>query len=201
MATWAAGCNGCSRPTPGGITAITAPPATSGRGGSRRSRCRTTTIWSTVLRYVERNALRAELVARAEDWKWSSLPGWLARRPVCCGGAGRRSAMSGGWSGSTSRCRSGDLQRLRQSVERGRPYGEEAWTQETASRLGLESSLRSRGRPRKAGGKLVMSPFHLCPLSICVPARSPIPPAIIPKIGREEGSGVEVGRARPGGLG
>jgi putative transposase len=27
-----------------------------------------------VLRYVERNALRGELVARAEDWKWSARP-------------------------------------------------------------------------------------------------------------------------------
>src|SRR5437588_9728660 len=27
----------------------------------------------TVLRYVERNALRANLVARAEDWRWGSL--------------------------------------------------------------------------------------------------------------------------------
>ena len=35
-----------------------------------------------VLRYVERNALRAELVTRAEDWKWSSLPGWLRRDPL-----------------------------------------------------------------------------------------------------------------------
>ncbi len=26
----------------------------------------------TVLRYVERNAVRAELVERAEDWRWSS---------------------------------------------------------------------------------------------------------------------------------
>jgi len=36
----------------------------------------------TVLRYVERNALRAEMVARAEDWKWSSLPGWLSGNPL-----------------------------------------------------------------------------------------------------------------------
>ena len=36
----------------------------------------------TVLRYVERNALRAELVSRAEDWKWSSLPGWLRSDPL-----------------------------------------------------------------------------------------------------------------------
>jgi putative transposase len=27
----------------------------------------------TVLRYIERNPLRAGLVARAEDWLWSSL--------------------------------------------------------------------------------------------------------------------------------
>ncbi len=29
-----------------------------------------------VVRYVERNALRANLVARAEDWRWSSLWRW-----------------------------------------------------------------------------------------------------------------------------
>ncbi len=43
----------------------------------------------------------------------------------------------------------GDLQRLRLSGERGRPYGDESWTKLTVQRLGLESTLRSRGRPRK----------------------------------------------------
>ncbi len=33
----------------------------------------------TVCRYVERNALRAGLVARAEDWKWGSLSRWLCQ--------------------------------------------------------------------------------------------------------------------------
>jgi hypothetical protein len=36
----------------------------------------------TVRCYVERNALRAELVARAEGWKWSSLPCWLQCDPL-----------------------------------------------------------------------------------------------------------------------
>ena len=46
----------------------------------------------TVCRYVERNALRAELVARAEDWRWGSLwrwrqpaepaPAWLSAWPI-----------------------------------------------------------------------------------------------------------------------
>jgi hypothetical protein len=31
-------------------------------------------VADTWYRYVERNALRAELVERAEDWEWSSLP-------------------------------------------------------------------------------------------------------------------------------
>jgi putative transposase len=36
----------------------------------------------TVLRYMERNALRAELVARAKEWKWSGLPRWLQCDPL-----------------------------------------------------------------------------------------------------------------------
>ena len=32
-----------------------------------------------VVRYVERNALRANLVQRAEDWRWSSL--WRRQHP------------------------------------------------------------------------------------------------------------------------
>jgi len=35
-----------------------------------------------VLRYVERNALRAGLVSRAEDWRWGSLSWRGARRPM-----------------------------------------------------------------------------------------------------------------------
>jgi putative transposase len=32
-----------------------------------------------VCRYVERNALRARLVERAEQWRWGSLSGWLEK--------------------------------------------------------------------------------------------------------------------------
>ena len=34
----------------------------------------------TVARYVERNALRANLVERAQDWRWSSL--WRRGREI-----------------------------------------------------------------------------------------------------------------------
>jgi len=36
----------------------------------------------TVLRYIERNPLRAGLVAQAEDWRWSSLKHWRNARTV-----------------------------------------------------------------------------------------------------------------------
>jgi len=42
-----------------------------------------------------------------------------------------------------------ELQTLQESINRGRPFGTESWQRSTANRLGLESSLRSRGRPRK----------------------------------------------------
>jgi putative transposase len=103
----------------------------------------------SVLRYVERNSLRAELVSRAEDWKWSSLPAWLKGDSLLW--RGEADVRDEKWLERVNEPLSaGDLSRLRLSVERGRPYGEEHWTKETARRLGLESTLRSRGRPRKA---------------------------------------------------
>ena len=34
-------------------------------------------------------------------------------------------------------------------IQRGRPFGEPRWMVKAADRMGLESSLRPRGRPRK----------------------------------------------------
>ncbi|OQW64720.1 MAG: hypothetical protein BVN29_13025 [Nitrospira sp. ST-bin5] len=42
-----------------------------------------------------------------------------------------------------------DIQRIRQSVNRGAPFGTDAWTAVTAERLGLDASLRPIGRPQK----------------------------------------------------
>jgi putative transposase len=108
----------------------------------------------TVCRYVERNALRAGLVTRAEAWQWSSL--WrrqqhdpqlqkiLSRWPV--GEPPRWLEMVNGPEPPI------DLQQLRASVQRGRPYGGEAWMATTAEQLGLESTFRERGRPPKTNG-------------------------------------------------
>ena len=46
-----------------------------------------------------------------------------------------------------------EVESLRRSVNRGTPFGAEAWTRRMAERLGLEASLRPRGRPPKIGRK------------------------------------------------
>jgi putative transposase len=107
----------------------------------------------TVLRYVERNPVRPTLVARAEHWRWSSLWRWLhpndhQDRPALCPWPIERPAD---WQARVNRALSKKmLETLRVSVVRGRPFGDEEWQKPTAKRLGLESTFRPRGRPKKA---------------------------------------------------
>jgi len=46
----------------------------------------------------------------------------------------------------------GELEAIRRSVKRGSPFGEASWVERTAKRLGLESTLRPQGRPKKKKG-------------------------------------------------
>ena len=102
----------------------------------------------TVLRYVERNPLRANAVTRSQDWEWSSLKptarsgpeGLLSDGPLVKGH---------GWTNYVNGIETeAELVSLRRSVERGTPFGDTEWQEATAKSLGLESSLRPRGRPR-----------------------------------------------------
>ena len=44
-----------------------------------------------------------------------------------------------------------ELNRVRHSMERGRPFGGDEWVRQTVRELGLEHTVRPEGRPRKAG--------------------------------------------------
>ncbi len=103
-----------------------------------------------VARYAERNPLRANLVLRAEEWRWSSL--WTC----CCGSAEEKAVLAEwplelprDWVERVNRAdNEKELDALRCSVQRGRPYGASEWQRQIAKRLGLESAYRSDGRPR-----------------------------------------------------
>jgi putative transposase len=103
----------------------------------------------TLCRYVEANPLRAKLVDRAEEWRWSGL--WrrlnksdelqLSSWPV---------EPPRNWSARVNRqLNDQQIAGIRTCVERGRPLGPEKWVRQVADRLGLSFTLRGPGRPRK----------------------------------------------------
>ena len=104
----------------------------------------------TVLRYVERNPLRANLVRTAERWAWSSArawtkpterPTWLMEGPV---------PRQDGWLQQVNATQTpAEVEAIGKCITRGTPYGSEKWVRLAAKNHGLESTLRPRGRPRK----------------------------------------------------
>ncbi len=104
-----------------------------------------------VLRYIERNPLRAALVERAEDRPWPSLHGPAAGgEPLARLDAGPAPRGDGWVQAVNSPMFDTEVARVRESVRRDRPLGDEIWTLATAKELGLEYSLHPRGRPKKS---------------------------------------------------
>ena len=127
---------------------------TSGTGAWYQGRCQSFPLQAdepllAVCRSVERKALRAGLVERAADGRWSSL---RARRggvsdlrapgPVPLPAEGVEYVHRP----ETEAARAA----LRRSVVRGRPLGSTDWQGRTAERLGLQQTWRRPGRPSNA---------------------------------------------------
>ena len=105
----------------------------------------------TVCRYVERNALKAGLVKSAEEWQWSSLYRWIN------GSAEEKRLLSKwplnrkkGWLGHVNEpLTDREYDALQKCLQRGRPFGDDNWSATQVRLLGLESTMKPRGRPRK----------------------------------------------------
>jgi len=103
-----------------------------------------------VIKYVERNAVRAKLVRLCEDWRWGSA--WRRIH----GTAGQRKLLDElptdlpgdyiEWINTADK--SDDLNTIRNSVNKSVPYGKERWVEKMVSKHHLESTLRSPGRPK-----------------------------------------------------
>ena len=109
----------------------------------------------TVLRYVERNPLRAK--------------GWACKAETLALVVGRHAPATWSVRGCTpARCRGADwlawvnrpltvaeLAAVRECVARGTPYGTERWQRKTAVELGLESAcVREAGRGRRRKSRM-----------------------------------------------
>lgn len=107
----------------------------------------------TVCRYVERNAVRAKLVERVEQWRWSSA----GQRSV----SDRVVPLSAGpvdrpvewlrWVNETESAE--QVAAIRKSVVKGQPYGTDAWVAQMVTDWGLHATVRSPGRPCGDGRK------------------------------------------------
>jgi putative transposase len=104
------------------------------------------TYFYNVCRYVERNPLRAGLVARAEEWPYSSC--WRREH----GETGDLldpwpEACPPNWP-SILNTRVGSDELVRSAIRKGIPFGDPDWTVRTADVVGLGSRLQAVGRPR-----------------------------------------------------
>ena len=105
----------------------------------------------TVLRYIERNPVRAQLSQYAEDWQWSS-----AYRRI--NGTSKERELLGEtptplpqdyreWLNQPDNEET--LLAIRHSTSKGVPYGGESWRERMVEEFGLEQTTRTVGRPKK----------------------------------------------------
>lgn len=105
----------------------------------------------SVIRYVERNALRAKLVKKAENWGFCSLARRLSDDK-------KRNEVLSAWpieepkdylSFVNTHQSKEEEERIRASVVRGKPFGEDMWTLKMIKKFRLETTVRATGRPKK----------------------------------------------------
>jgi putative transposase len=111
-----------------------------------------------VCRYVERNALRANLVTQADQWPYSSLHRRLHGSPESqkCLAPWPEGAYPGHakWLANLHQpLTAAEEKALAQSLARQAPFGSPAWQTTAAARLNLQHTLRPTGRPKKNPSK------------------------------------------------
>jgi putative transposase len=101
----------------------------------------------TVIRYIEANPVRAGVVISAADWPWSSH-----QARICIVKDKMQNdtvqMLPGAWTEYVDTpLTDTEIEKVRISVNRQSPFGSDEWQQQTIARLGLESTVRRRGRP------------------------------------------------------
>ncbi|MBI4599684.1 transposase [Candidatus Uhrbacteria bacterium] len=106
-------------------------------------------LW--VCRYVERNPIRAGLVRNVDDWNWGSV--WQREH-----GTTRQRKLLDAWTTQPPRDylkwlkepeEDNVLKKIRSSVNRGQPFGDEEWSDAMIKAFNIQSTVTPRGRPKK----------------------------------------------------
>lgn len=107
----------------------------------------------TVLRYVERNAKTANLVRKAEDWKWSSIwrreHGTIQQKKLLCDWpiTFPKDYLTLFNESQTAT----EVEKLEKSEEKSVPFGGDNWVNRIVTKYNMEQVLRVVGRPKKGG--------------------------------------------------
>jgi len=104
-----------------------------------------------LLKYVERNPVRAKLTEKCEDWQWGSS--W--RRVN--GNAEEKKLLDpsptpiphGYLNWVNEPDKEEEISTIRNSVSKGVPFGKDSWVDAMVEAHGLESTRRPTGRPKK----------------------------------------------------
>jgi len=111
-----------------------------------------------VLRYIEANPVRAKIVTRAEEYRWSSFAAHgqgrgdelLDRVAGYEALATRPATRQRRWSAYVHQTPpEAELSAIVRSIETGLPLGEANWIKRLAKRLDIDLTIRPRGRPKK----------------------------------------------------
>lgn len=104
-----------------------------------------------LIKYVERNAVRAKLVRHCEDWQWGSawrrVQGTAQQKKLLDSIPVELPSGYLKWINAAESVE--DLGFIRYSVNKGVPYGKEKWVDKMVATFHLETTLRSAGRPKK----------------------------------------------------
>jgi putative transposase len=105
----------------------------------------------TVIKYVERNPVRAKLSKTPESWKWGSayrrISGTKKEKQLL---APSPTPLPHGYRSWVNTPESSEsLDAIRKSVNKGIPYGRESWRDRMITKFSLDQVLRTPGRPKK----------------------------------------------------
>jgi putative transposase len=105
----------------------------------------------TLIKYVERNPVRATLVSECQDWRWGSAWrrcfGTQEEQDLLCPSPTPMPTQYIKWINTPDN--EHHIGQIRNAIKRGVPYGKDVWVDKMITLYHLESTVRGRGRPKK----------------------------------------------------
>ena len=109
----------------------------------------------TVIKYIERNPVRAGMVRSVDAWRWGS--GWVRQhgtpkqRQLLADSPAPLSRNYSQWVNSSEK--EDTITRLRTSVNKGAPFGTDDWVTTMVNEYKLGATMRGTGRPKGSKNK------------------------------------------------